>query len=387
MRVGDKFLYLRNSWYVVAEAREVTRFSPLARAVMNERVVLYRGEDGKAVALADRCPHRFAPLSAGRIIGNDLRCGYHGMTFDGTGRCVFNATQPTERIQPNANVRSFPIVERHGVLWLWPGAQECAEPSKIPDFSMFDHPDWSAGTGQIVVKANYLILLDNLLDLSHINFVHGDVLGNPEVNEQLAVSTESFDRGLTEKRLNPSGPAVPAWRAVVSDPWIGDPVDFWMDMHWHAGASLLLDVGVTPAGQPRVAGRGIIALHCLLPETDMTTRYFYGIAQSYLREDASIVSFWLQASAYAFEQDRRVAEAVQSNMGSEWDILRMNPVVNKADRAALRARRILRRLIGSESGGGLTDQAAPVELVPGVGQLTPDVDDLPAQSLRDERLM
>jgi len=377
--LGDNFLYLRNSWYVVAEAREVARFSPLVRTIMNENVVLYRGEDGHAVALADRCPHRFAPLSAGRIVGSYLRCGYHGMTFDRTGRCVFNATQPAEPIQPNAQVRAYPIVERHGVLWLWPGAQEFADPSKIPDFSMFDHPDWSAGTAQIVVKANYLILLDNLLDLSHINFVHGDVLGNPEANEQLAVSTETFDRGLTERRLNPSGPAVPAWRAVVSDPWISDPVDFWMDMHWHAGACLLLDVGVTPAGQPHADGRGIIALHCLLPETDTTTRYFYGIAQSYRRKDASIVSFWLDASAYAFEQDRRVAEAVQSNMGAEWDILRMNPVVNKADRAALRARRILRRLIADESGGGLSDQAVSAEQGSGVRQSNSEIDDASAR--------
>src|ERR1700685_560021 len=106
-------MYLRNSWYLVAEAREVTRFLPLARTIMNENLVLYRGEDGKPIALADRCPHRFAPLSAGHIIGNNLRCGYHGMTFDRVGHCVLNPTQPSEPIQRNAYVRSYPIVERH----------------------------------------------------------------------------------------------------------------------------------------------------------------------------------------------------------------------------------------------------------------------------------
>jgi vanillate O-demethylase monooxygenase subunit len=358
-------VFLRNSWTVVAQPHEVTRFKPLARTVMGERIVMFRDQGGTAVALQDRCPHRFAPLSVGRVVGDTIRCGYHGMTFDARGQCVGNPTQPAEKIPSNARVRAYPVVERHGLLWIWPGDPRAADPSSIPNFAMFGDPAWSAGVSQLVVAANYLLLLDNLLDLSHINFVHGDVLGDPSVTEQPSIATEVHDRGLTEKRVNPSGPAVPAWRAVVADPWIADAVDFWMDMHWHAGSSLLLDVGVTPAGAPREDGRGIHALHCLLPESETTTRYFFGVAQNYRRDDTSIVSFWNQASTYAFLQDKAICEAVQSNMGENWDVLRMSPVVNKADRAALIARRVLRRLIAAETGlpedaRGVAERAAEV---------------------------
>lgn len=342
-------MFVRNSWYVAAQASEVTRFKPLSRMILGTRVVLYRGEDRTVVALEDRCPHRFAQLSAGMVVGNSIRCGYHGMTFNSKGACILNPTQKAELIPPNASVRSFPIAEMHNLIWIWMGDPQRADVSSIPHFGCYGDPEWNWQIGLIHIKANYLVIMDNLLDLSHVNFVHGDVLGDASASELPSLGTEIGERTIVEKRLHPNAPAVPAWRAMVDAPWISSPVDYWMDMYWSACSNMILDVGVAPAGTSRVSGRSVMAIHCLLPESANSTHYFYGIAQRNTSGDEVSTAGFMQASAYAFEQDRRVCELVQDNMGNEWDILKLSPVVNRADKAALLARRKVLAMLDAEN--------------------------------------
>jgi phenylpropionate dioxygenase-like ring-hydroxylating dioxygenase large terminal subunit len=102
-------MFLRNSWYVAARSAEVAR-KPLARILLNEPVALYRKEDGTPVALEDRCCHRQLPLSMGRLEGDELRCGYHGLKFDASGTCVEIPGQTA--IPPQARVRAYPLLER-----------------------------------------------------------------------------------------------------------------------------------------------------------------------------------------------------------------------------------------------------------------------------------
>lgn len=342
-------MFLKDSWSIAALSSEVTRLRSLARTIMNEPVVMYRKLDGSAVALVNKCPHRFAPLSLGRVVGDTLVCGYHGMTFDAEGRCIANPTQAAEKIPPAARVRSFPLVERHGFLWIWMGEPGNANPDLIPDYSYYDDPEWASAASYMHVSANYFLLVDNLLDLTHIAYVHADVLGNPAVVDQPSTSTRVDDYTVTECRFVKDAPAVPAWKAAFDD-YEGN-VDLWMDMYWSAGSNLMLDVGVTPTGAAREDGIGIMGLDCLTPETETTTHYFYGAARRYRIDEPAVTAFWLQALDYAFDQDRRMIEAVQKNMGGEWDILSMKPVINKADRAALHARRIVARLIKAQDAG------------------------------------
>jgi vanillate O-demethylase monooxygenase subunit len=301
------------------------------------------------VALEDRCPHRFAPLSSGRVGEDGISCGYHGMAFDRHGACTANPTQPNERIPPHARVRAYPLVERHGILWIWMGEPGLADPEQIPDYYYYDHADWAAATAYLHVEANYLLLVDNLLDLTHINFVHGDVLGSPERAAAMVSKTEVTAKGVVERWFSPDAPPVQAWRAIVGAPWMDGHVDFWMDMSWEPASNMMLDVGITPAGAARSAGTGIMNMDCVTPETATSTHYFYGTALLAKRDDVSSIPFWMRAEAYAFDQDKRMIESVQANMGEAWDILEMTPVVNKGDRAALHARRTLRKLISGES--------------------------------------
>jgi phenylpropionate dioxygenase-like ring-hydroxylating dioxygenase large terminal subunit len=342
-------MFVRNSWYVAAQASEVTRFRPLSRVILGTRVVLFRGEDGAVIALEDRCPHRFAQLSAGSVVGNAIRCGYHGMTFNSQGKCILNPTQKSEAIPPNAVVRPFTVAEKHSLIWIWAGDPKHADTTSIPNFSCYGDAGWNWQIGRIHIKANYLVIMDNLLDLSHVNFVHGDVLGDASASELSSLGTEIGERTIVEKRLHPNAPAVPAWRAMVDAPWITSPVDYWMDMYWNACSNMILDVGVTPAGTSRLSGRSVMAIHCLLPETATSTHYFYGIAQRNESGNEASTSGFMQASAYAFEQDRRVCELVQENMGADWDILKLAPVINKADKAALLARRKILAMMDAEA--------------------------------------
>jgi vanillate O-demethylase monooxygenase subunit len=342
-------MFLRTCWYVAALAHEVTRFSTLARQLLGDRVVLFRTLDGEAVALEDRCPHRYAPLSAGRVGENGISCGYHGMSFDRRGVCVANPTQPGERLSPRAQVRAYPLVERHGVLWIWMGEADLADPSTIPAYDYYDAPGWSAETAYLHVSANYLLLVDNLLDLTHINFVHGDVLGSPDRAAGMISRTDITENGVVERWFSPDALPVPAWQGIVNAPWMSGNVDFWMDMYWEPGSNMMLDVGITPAGTDRSAGTGIMNMDCVTPETATSTHYFYGTALKASPGDQSTIAFWMRAEAYAFDQDKRMIEAVQRNMGEAWDILAMDPVINKGDRAALHARRTLGKLIAAQN--------------------------------------
>src|SRR5258705_10760166 len=119
--------FLRNTWYVAAWADEVEPGQLLARRLLDQPIVLFRDAEGRPRALTDRCPHRFVPLSMGRLIegGNVIRCGYHGLRFDGDGRCVLNPQGGSP--PPRARVRSFPAVERYSALWIWMGDGEAAD--------------------------------------------------------------------------------------------------------------------------------------------------------------------------------------------------------------------------------------------------------------------
>src|SRR5215469_4937089 len=170
--------FLRNCWYVAAWASEVGR-EPFARVFLDRPVMLYRTTDGEAVALEDRCCHRNLPLSMGKIEGDDIRCGYHGLKFDRTGACVEIPGQ--SQIPPDARVARYPLTERWGLLWIWMGDASVANEALLPKWHYLAEPGWSVIKGNdakpIPMKCNWELNNDNLLDLSHVTFVHPSTLG------------------------------------------------------------------------------------------------------------------------------------------------------------------------------------------------------------------
>ena len=159
--------FVRNAWYVAMWGDDLPREQVVGRTILNEAVALFRKADGSVAALADRCAHRFAPLHMGKVAGDRIQCAYHGLEFDGAGTCVLNP-HGNKRVPPSARVRSYPVVEKHRAIWIWMGDKP-ADLSAIPDFGPLDTPEQSHVTklDWIRIKANYELVIDNLLDLSH----------------------------------------------------------------------------------------------------------------------------------------------------------------------------------------------------------------------------
>lgn len=191
--------YLRNVWYVAAWASEVKPGQMLTRTLLEERVLMFRDEAGEARALFDQCPHRFAPLSMGKLCdgGRYVQCGYHGLQFDGKGACVSNPHGPVPKA---AKVKSYPLVERYSVLWIWMGDPEQADPARIPVFHFMDPEHWYVGQEYLEVDANYVLESDNILDLSHIQYLHPSTLGSGQSGEGKTVVTQE-DNSVWSRRF------------------------------------------------------------------------------------------------------------------------------------------------------------------------------------------
>ncbi|MDZ4356743.1 MAG: Rieske 2Fe-2S domain-containing protein, partial [Variovorax sp.] len=232
-----------NAWYAAAYDVEVGR-SLLARTICNQKMVLYRQTAGAVAALEDACWHRLLPLSMGRLDGDELVCGYHGLVFNAEGRCTHMPSQET--LNPSACVRAFPVVEKHRFVWVWPGDPALADPALVPDLHWNHDPDWAADGKMIRVKCDYRLVIDNLMDLTHEAFVHGSSIGNRAVAEAPFVATHG-ERTATVTRWMEGIEAPPFWAGQIQQArgYVG-PVDRWQVIRFEAPCTVSIDVGAAP---------------------------------------------------------------------------------------------------------------------------------------------
>jgi vanillate O-demethylase monooxygenase subunit len=342
-------LYLMNAWYAAAFSDEVTR-KPIARTLLDKPVVLFRREDTTAVALLDRCPHRFAPLSAGTVVGDKIQCAYHGLQFDGTGRCVANPHNDGSPL-PAARVESFQLLERYGIVWLWPGKQ-LADPALLPDFPFLeDDSVWRVIKGHLHVKGNYQLVTDNLLDLTHAPFLHPAFKMPGVTPEQQLAATQSkitkFERSvLSERQRNGLPPNQPTIDLFGFPP---DPCETRNHMHWFPPALIRFENGTKFPGQKDMEGLCFPQAHCITPETETTCHYFFAAARNLRIDDPKADAALMQVLDTAFRtQDEPIIEAVQLRMGQTGDLDSLRPVLLKTDAAPVMARRMLKSLIETE---------------------------------------
>jgi vanillate O-demethylase monooxygenase subunit len=337
--------YLKNTWYVAAWAHEVAADRPFPRKLFGEAVVFFRRRDGSVAAIADYCPHRFAPLHRGRLMDDTLECGYHGLRFDGTGACVHNP-HGSGIIPAGCEVRGYPVVERHGIVWIWPGDADKADAAAIADFAYLDSPGRKTVFGLAHVKANYELISDNLMDASHTQYVHMDLLG-----------TDTFARSRHE--VLQDGPAVhsnylipatvipAAYEAYFPDPSVR--VDYSVNFRWLPPSLVRNSVSLIPVDQGAEHGVLRTGSHFMTPETAMTTHYFFSHTRNFSLDDEEVderIRWWQKTGLT--EQDGGMIEAVQRVMGTpELDALK--PLLLSIDSAAVRVRRMLSRLIDAES--------------------------------------
>lgn len=343
--------YLLNTWYMAAWGSELAQGALLARRLLDQPVVMFRDAENVAHALHDRCPHRFVPLSSGRLVVEKgaVQCGYHGLEFDGCGRCVLNP-HGDGKIPAAAKVRSYPLVERFSVLWIWMGDPEQADSSKIPDFSCMDPQTWYVGKGYLRPRANYKLEVDNILDLSHIEFLHPGLLGSESVRQ---ARTEVRQDGNTVWSLryikNELLPDAACDQFGVPR---GMRTDRWLDVRWDAPSNLLLLGSAAPTGCPRseVVGVNFTNPHLFTPETSGTSHYWFSMClpKSDGPQAKEIVEQVIQAFGETFDrEDTPMLEIQQESIGDA-EFWSLKPVLLPSDAAGVRVRRLLDNLIQSE---------------------------------------
>jgi vanillate O-demethylase monooxygenase subunit len=348
---AEETTFLRNAWYCAGFEEELADGATKAVTMLEEPVVLFRRADGSVAALADRCPHRFAPLSRGRREEDALVCGYHGLKFDGHGHCVHNP-HGDGSVPKAAQVRAYPAMSRYGALWVWMGDPSKAAPERLADFSGTEPSARVARVqGYLSVQAHYGLVADNLLDLSHVQYLHPflatrDVPPPPDFSVDVRmeqVGQEVFS--VNELHNAPiSGLYRMLWGEGAPPPYI----HMRANMRWSPPSLLLLDTGAHPEGAPRSDGPTSMQGHWLTPETRTTTHYFWCATRDRHVEDAAVGERMQAGIDSAFRnEDEPMIEAVQRRMGTA-DLMSLKPVLLVGDGAGMRARRVLDGLIAAE---------------------------------------
>lgn len=336
--------FLWNAWYPAAWSREVSR-SLIQRRLLGRLIVLYRREGGGVAALDDACPHRLAPLSLGRLKGDAIECGYHGMTFDCSGACV---RIPGQAVIPStARVRSYPVVEKMGLAWIWMGDPALAEPSKIPGIAQYDDPAWSVVEGDpLAIACHYLNLADNLCDPAHVSFVHLSTLGNAS-SEDVPVHSEIQGEKIVTWRWILDSPAIPLFRKFGN---FSGNVDRWHYYHYTPPSTAIIDFGSAPTGTGAPDGNRenalqIFACHFIAPVDTENCIDYWLFVKNFPTDEATTQSM-IENFRVAFDEDKLILEAIHRNEKEPRDTRRIHIAI---DASPVRMRRAIERLIEEES--------------------------------------
>jgi phenylpropionate dioxygenase-like ring-hydroxylating dioxygenase large terminal subunit len=333
-----------NAWYVAAWDYEVKN-ALLPRTVCNKKIVFFRKSDTTVSALEDACWHRLLPLSMGSLNGDEVTCGYHGLRFNGAGRCTKMPSQET--LNPSAHVRSYPVVEKHRFVWVWPGDPALADPALVPDLHWNKDDEWEGDGKTIFAKCDYRLVIDNLMDLTHETFVHGSSIGDDDVAEAPFVTTHG-DRFATISRWMTDIEGPPFWRGQLNKP---GNLDRWQIIRFEAPCTVAIDVGVAVTGTgaregDRSQGVNGYVLNTITPETDGTCMYFWAFVRNYRRNDQTLTTQLREGVSSIFREDEIVLEAQQKAMDDhpEREFYNLN-----IDAGAMWARRLIDRMIAKES--------------------------------------
>lgn len=332
-----------NAWYAVAWDAELRR-ALLPRTVCDRKMVLYRTEAGEPAALEDACWHRLVPLSLGRLRGDDVVCGYHGLVFNDRGRCIHMPSQET--VNPAACVRSFPVIDRHRFVWVWPGDPALADPALVPDLHWCNDPAWAGDGKTLHLACDYRLVVDNLMDLTHETYVHSTSIGNEAVAESPFTVTHG-DRSVTVTRWMIDIEPPPFWRAQLGKP---GRVDRWQIIHFTPPGTVAIDVGVAPTGTgaprgDRSQGVSMWVINTITPETAARCHYFWGNMRDYRIDEQRVTTEIREGIAKVFHEDEVMLEAQQRAIDEHPDHAFYNLNI---DAGAMWARRLIDRLIAAE---------------------------------------
>jgi phenylpropionate dioxygenase-like ring-hydroxylating dioxygenase large terminal subunit len=341
-------VFVLNNWYVAAFGHDLSPLETLARRICDQPVVIYRTHAGRAVALEDRCSHRAMPLSLnGHCEGDTIRCPYHGLTFGPSGECVRVPSQTT--VPGRAAIRSYPLVEQDGALWIWMGVPEAANPALIPNHPYHTDPNYTWNSFMVEFAANWILVLENLCDLTHISFVHTGINGDSEANLTASVRVTPLGKiGVKLERRLPN--SVPPLHYLQLRTFKGN-VDRWQEIavtpnlaRFWTGAA---DVNTGAFEGRRDEALNIHSYHAITPKTATSCYYHFSNARNFALDDLEVSAKMTAAARQTIDvEDRPVIEAQQLRILDGPD----RPFVDvQADAAGIQLRRIIARMAREEA--------------------------------------
>lgn len=330
-----------NMWYLAALSKELTD-KPLARTLLNTPIVLFRDAQGHASALEDRCCHRQLPLSMGTLEKEGLRCGYHGLLFNGQGQCLEVPGQ--KKVPRKAKVTPFTLKEQDDLIWIWFGSEQGSTPDQDPPRYLYHSDEKYVYDGDVYhYQAPFQLIHDNLLDLSHLGYVHLKTIGGDaktHMNAQMDV--EAIGDKVTVKRYMPNSTPPPTYTAAYP---FKDKIDRWQEIEFYPSHLRIwtggIDANSESVTNPNRGGFHMRGLHCITPETEETCHYFWTISTNPTTDIENVKQKVVEQTRYTFNEDKVVIEAQHKSMKH----FKGQPMIDiHVDTGANHARRIIKRL-------------------------------------------
>lgn len=341
-------MFPKNCWYVACTPDEIAE-KPLGRKICGENIAFYRDSSDKVAAVQDFCPHRGAPLSLGYIEDGDLVCGYHGLKMGRDGKTV---SMPKQRVGGFPCVKSYPVEERYGFIWVWTGDADKADKDTIPHLEWAVSNDWAYGGGLFHIQCDYKLMIDNLMDLTHETYVHSTSIGQKEIDE-MPVKTTKVGEEIHTSRFMDGVIAPPFWQANLRTKGLPDdqPVDRWQICKFSPPSNVLIDVGVALEGNggreaPADKRVNSIVVDFITPETETSHWYFWGMARNFNADDDALTDAIREGQGGIFSEDLEMLELQQKNLliYPEKKLLMLD-----IDSGGVQARRIITKLMEEEN--------------------------------------
>jgi len=324
------------------------------RTVLGEAILLYRTASGAITALRDRCCHRLAPLSRGRKEGDCVRCGYHGLLFDATGRCI--EIPGSETVPAKARVQRYPVTVKNKWVFVWMGDPASADLALLPDNFSCDDPGWDYVPGYMHYATPQQLICDNLLDFSHLSYVHEKTLGGSTAIAQARADIESVPGGIKVTRKIHDVPPPPYYKAVRQQP---GNLDRWFIYDFVLPGTLLMHSGGRPVEDAEDDMSRAVRLHScqtVTPETETTTHYFFQQSRRVEDGDHAIAEALYKSLLVAFEEDRAMITAQSQSIAADPDAPMM---LLAMDAAVVRFRKLVADTVAAERSASAAAAAQP----------------------------
>ncbi len=341
-------MFPKNAWYVACTPDEIEG-KPLGRMVCGQSIVFYRGPQGQVAALEDFCPHRGAALSLGRVCEGKLVCGYHGLVMGCDGK---TESMPGQRVGAFPAIRAFPVIERYGFIWVWPGDPALADVSKLHPLPWAESADWAYGGGLYHVRCDYRLMIDNLMDLTHETYVHANSIGQPEIDETPSETTVDGDQVVLQRHMQ-GIQAPPFWQMAMSANGL-DPqakVDRWQICRFSPPSHIMIDVGVALSGKggfdaaPEHKAYSVV-VDFITRETETSHWYHWGMARQFKPHDTELTDKIRAGQGGIFNEDMEMLQLQQVNI-SKWPERKL--LMLNIDSGGVQSRRIIDRLLAQEN--------------------------------------